>query len=146
TELWREFEVARPRILGALLDAAVCGLQTLPNVFVSAVCRGWQTLPCGSRLSGQHRGLGAPLGGPLVKIAKTQSKTLSSWTRWQFASANSWRNVAVGREPPRIFCVSSPILQVTMSGKEAQAGPKILAPSPAGCVVRRRFFACWVLK
>jgi hypothetical protein len=31
-ELWREFDLARPRILGALLDAAVRGLQTLPNV------------------------------------------------------------------------------------------------------------------
>src|SRR5438876_7436749 len=27
-ELWREFEIARPRILGVLLDAAVRGLQT----------------------------------------------------------------------------------------------------------------------
>jgi hypothetical protein len=31
-ELWRDFEFARPRILGALLDAAVHGLQTLPGV------------------------------------------------------------------------------------------------------------------
>jgi hypothetical protein len=30
-ELWREFDLARPRILGALLDAAVRGLQTMPN-------------------------------------------------------------------------------------------------------------------
>jgi hypothetical protein len=30
--LWREFEFARPRILGALLDAAVHGLQALPRV------------------------------------------------------------------------------------------------------------------
>src|SRR5256712_7228581 len=29
SELWREFEIARPRILGALLDAAVHGLRTL---------------------------------------------------------------------------------------------------------------------
>jgi hypothetical protein len=29
TELWREFEVARPRILGALLDAAAHGLRAL---------------------------------------------------------------------------------------------------------------------
>jgi hypothetical protein len=28
-ELWREFEIARPRILGALLDAAAQGLRTL---------------------------------------------------------------------------------------------------------------------
>src|SRR5437870_7609892 len=32
SELWREFEIARPRILGALLDAAVHGLRTLGRV------------------------------------------------------------------------------------------------------------------
>ena len=32
TVLWREFELARPRILGALLDAAAHGLQMLPQV------------------------------------------------------------------------------------------------------------------
>src|SRR6185295_11433921 len=32
TALWREFELARPRILGALLDAASHGLQMLPRV------------------------------------------------------------------------------------------------------------------
>ena len=32
TALWREFELARPRILGALLDAAARGLQMLPRV------------------------------------------------------------------------------------------------------------------
>jgi hypothetical protein len=31
-ELWREFELARPRLLGALLDAATHGLRTLPHV------------------------------------------------------------------------------------------------------------------
>jgi hypothetical protein len=31
-ELWREFESARPRILGALLDGAVRGLQKLPQI------------------------------------------------------------------------------------------------------------------
>ena len=32
TALWREFELARPRILGALLDAAAQGLRALPQV------------------------------------------------------------------------------------------------------------------
>ena len=32
TALWRAFELARPRILGALLDAAAHGLQMLPQV------------------------------------------------------------------------------------------------------------------
>jgi hypothetical protein len=31
-ELWREFEIARPRILGAVLDAMVHGLRTLGGV------------------------------------------------------------------------------------------------------------------
>ena len=31
-EFWRKFEIARPRILGALLDAAAQGLRTLPQV------------------------------------------------------------------------------------------------------------------
>jgi hypothetical protein len=31
-DLWREFEIARPRLLGALLDAAAHGLRELPRV------------------------------------------------------------------------------------------------------------------
>ena len=31
-QFWREFEEVRPRILGALLDAATAGLKNLPNV------------------------------------------------------------------------------------------------------------------
>lgn len=31
-EIWREFEIARPRLLGALLDAAAHGLRDLPRV------------------------------------------------------------------------------------------------------------------
>jgi len=31
-QFWREFEAVRPRILGALLDAASAGLRNLPNV------------------------------------------------------------------------------------------------------------------
>jgi hypothetical protein len=39
TELWRDFEIARPRILGALLDAAVRGLQALPAVRLASLPR-----------------------------------------------------------------------------------------------------------
>ena len=39
SELWRQFEIARPRLLGALLDAAVHGLQTLPGVRLTSLPR-----------------------------------------------------------------------------------------------------------
>src|SRR5262245_66007476 len=38
-ELWREFEIARPRILGALLDAVVHGLRALGRVHLDRLPR-----------------------------------------------------------------------------------------------------------
>ena len=38
-QLWREFEVARPRILGSLLDAAACGLRNLPGIHLEQLPR-----------------------------------------------------------------------------------------------------------
>jgi hypothetical protein len=38
-QFWREFEQARPRILGALLDAVTAGLRNLPNVRLSQLPR-----------------------------------------------------------------------------------------------------------
>jgi hypothetical protein len=38
-ELWRQFEMARPRILGALLDALVQGLRTINHVQLEALPR-----------------------------------------------------------------------------------------------------------
>jgi hypothetical protein len=39
SELWREFEIARPRILGALLDAVVQGLQEMGRVYLDRLPR-----------------------------------------------------------------------------------------------------------
>jgi hypothetical protein len=38
-ELWRQFELARPRILGALLDSVVPGLRTLPGIALDRLPR-----------------------------------------------------------------------------------------------------------
>jgi hypothetical protein len=39
SELWREFEIARPRILGTLLDAAAHGLRALDGVHLEGLPR-----------------------------------------------------------------------------------------------------------
>jgi hypothetical protein len=39
SRLWRDFEVARPRILGALLDAVAHGLRTLPSIHLEQLPR-----------------------------------------------------------------------------------------------------------
>jgi hypothetical protein len=39
-KLWRDFEIARPRILGALLDAAAHGLRELPRVRLETAADG----------------------------------------------------------------------------------------------------------
>jgi hypothetical protein len=39
SEVWREFEIARPRILGALLDAVAHGLRTMSRVHLKALPR-----------------------------------------------------------------------------------------------------------
>ena len=38
-ELWEKFEKLRPRILGGLLDAAACGMRTLPNLMIGQLPR-----------------------------------------------------------------------------------------------------------
>ena len=45
-QFWREFSERQPRILGALLDAAVAGLRNLPQVKLDGR-RGWRTSRCG---------------------------------------------------------------------------------------------------
>ena len=44
SELWREFEIARPRILGALLDGVVLGLRTSNAVHLDQLHGGFRTL------------------------------------------------------------------------------------------------------
>src|SRR6266446_2736928 len=38
-QFWRDFEVARPRVLGSLLDAAACGLRHLPGIHLEQLPR-----------------------------------------------------------------------------------------------------------
>jgi hypothetical protein len=106
SELWREFEIARPRILGALFDAAVHGLQTLPSVRLPSLPRmadfALWAAACETALwpAGTFaRAYDANRKAAVEDIIEADP----------VASASSWRNATVGREPPRTFCVPRPI-------------------------------------
>ena len=69
TELWREFELARPAILGALLDAAAHGLRAWVP-FISAGCREWPTSRSGPRPAKQVSSPPAPSLAPTQPTAR----------------------------------------------------------------------------
>ena len=76
SELWREFEIARPRILGALLDAVVHGLRAMGRVHLDG-CRAWPISRSGPRLAKQHSGLPAPSRAPTRQTAEPPSRASS---------------------------------------------------------------------
>jgi hypothetical protein len=130
-DLWREFEIARRRILGALLDAAVRGYRGCP-VFVSRACRGWPTSPSGPRLAEQRCGPRAPLRAPTDtnRIAAVEGSIeadpVAVCVRKFMAERGSWAVT------PSDLCVSPRSLSMTMSRKQTRARQKIPAHSPAG--------------
>ena len=77
SELWREFEIARPRILGALLDAVVHGLRAIESRSARARCRAWPISRSGPRLAKQRSGLPALSLAPTRQTAEPPSRASS---------------------------------------------------------------------
>jgi hypothetical protein len=144
--LWREFELARPRILGALLDAAAHGLHMLPQVRLHRLPRmadfALWVAACETGFDPR-----AP-SKPLIRTTgATQSRTLSMPTRWRRACASSWPTERNGRELHLTFCRSPSILAAILWPLgPALAGQRVRAHSPAGCVGYRPRFAPLVLR
>src|SRR5439155_26063858 len=67
-QLWRDFEEARPRILGSLLDAAAHGLRNLPGIHLKQL-PGWRTSRCGPRHAKQRSGRPARSRGRIRQTA-----------------------------------------------------------------------------
>ena len=139
TELWREFEIARPRILGALLDAAVRGLQTLPGVRLASLPRmadfalwaascGTALWPAGTFARAYDANRRAAIEGII------EADPVAVCVRKIMAERGTWAGTA-----------SDLLRAASLAGddvsKTARAGRKIPARLPAGCVVRRRSFA-----
>src|SRR5262249_31691318 len=95
--LWREFDLARPYILGALLMRPRAPYR---------YCRGYASGGCRVRLTSHSgprpaRAPSAPralLKPPIPTTGATRSRTSSTPTRWRPTCASSWPTVRNGRD------------------------------------------------
>jgi len=71
-EFWREFEEIRPRILGALLDAAAAGLRNLPNVRLNQLPR---MADFAIWVNASEEGLGMKPGEALITYQPNRAET-----------------------------------------------------------------------
>ena len=147
-ELWREFELARPRLLGALLDAASHGLRALPHVRLDRLPRmadfALWAAACETALwpSGTF-------ARAYDANRRARSRMPSTPIRWPLACARSWPSAALGRAAPQIFCMRlRPRLAVTGSPRKprlaqkssrARRPPAARADLPAGAGHRDSF-------
>ena len=98
-DLWREFDFARPRLLGALLDAASHGLRTRPHVRLDRLPRmadfaQWAAA-CETALW--------PAGTFSRAYAGNRRAPLKPWStqiRWPRVCGRSWPSGPRGRAPP----------------------------------------------
>ena len=140
TALWREFELARPHILGALLDAAAHGLQMLPQVRLQWLPRmadfALWVAACESDFAPW-----APLKPLIRTTGATRSRTSSTPTRWRPSCASSWPTERNGREAHPTFCRPASMLPAMPWLGTGLAGQRVPAHSLAGCAGHRPCFA-----
>jgi hypothetical protein len=102
TALWREFELARPHILGALLDAAAHGLQILPRVRIKRLPRMADFVLWATACESAFRPAGT------LEVGATRSRTSSTSIQWRRLCARSWPTGRSGREAHPPFCKPHP--------------------------------------
>lgn len=138
TKLWREFERARPAILGALLDAVAHGLGAVDRVPIGRLPRmadfALWAMACEPALW--------PAGTFSHAYAANRTAAIEGVINSDPIAAcvrELMTNAARGPEARPIFCASALNARRRVSPGSVWAGRKILALSPAVCVARRRF-------
>ena len=146
-EIWRDFESAQPRILGALLDAASHGLRALPEVRLEQLPRMadfalWATA-C-------ETGILRPLAAFCMPIRQTAGPPSRMWS---MADPVAARIRDIMAERTMWSGNASDLLRVAAypSGDDAsrtqrRRGQNPPEPWPAGSAARRRPFERWELK
>jgi hypothetical protein len=143
SKLWREFEIARPHILGALLDAVVHGLRALGLLHLDRLPRmadfALWAAACETALW--------PAGTFARAYAANRRTAIEGMIEADPVAAcvrGLWPSEARGREAPQTFYVQ-PILPVTRFGREARVGQKRRERSPVDFGGCRLSFGPWAL-
>jgi hypothetical protein len=103
-EIWREFEIVRPRILGALLDAASHGLRMLPELRLKRLPRMadfalWATAcetavwPAGTFLRAYDENRRSAIEGVIDAdpVAALVRQMMAKWARWSGSASDLLR-------------------------------------------------------
>src|SRR6516162_2685415 len=136
-QLWREFEVVRPRVLGALLDAAAHGLRRLPQVRLERSPRMADFALWATACETAFWGRVVPFCASMMPTVGPRSKASLRPTPWPLLCGKSWPCAAHGQEGPPIFC--APLLpQVRVRRTQPQDGQEIRAHWLVDCVAARR--------
>ena len=142
TALWREFELARPRILGALLDAAAHGLQMLPHVRLQRLPRMADFALWATACESAFR----PAGTLETAYSNNRRDAIENIVDADPVAAptcaSSWPTERNGQEAHPTFCRSASMLAaMRWPLGPGLAGRRFPAHSLAGCVGHRPRFA-----
>ena len=104
-ELWREFEIAQPRILGALLDAAVHGLRTLGRVHLDRLPRMadfalWSHSHLRAYNDGQSDNVDRERVRPIAFVCRDRSRRVLEWHPRDKKPAGARWSAAPGTDVP----------------------------------------------
>jgi hypothetical protein len=142
-ELWRQFELARPRILGALFDLVAHGLRTLPDIGVDRLPRMADFALWAAACEPARFGVPAPSTAPMRQTAGLRLSAFWTPTRSPLACGRSWPSAAPGPGPPPTFCMLAPNAGLTGYRGKGPAGPKTPARSLAASAARRLSSGSW---
>jgi hypothetical protein len=135
-DLWREFEIARPRILGALLDAVVHGLRAQGRVQLDR-------LPRMADFALWASACETALWPPRHVRLRLHGKPQSRHREYHRSGPRRQRLRALMVERTKRTGSASDLRRVRMRSRADQHGPKIRGRSPVDCGARRRSCAPW---
>jgi hypothetical protein len=133
-DLWRDFETARPRILGPARRRGPWLARAAP-VFASRNCRGWPISRSGQWRAKQHSGPPAHSRAPMTQTAGSRSRTsdadpVAATSSVPSAASGTKTSNLVRAAPVHSLCETvSTVRAVCESGAQVHLPTRIYSPS-----------------